>query len=1303
MKENKHQPFITPKTVFGVRTEIPNNVQFFGIDKCAFMAGNYIVITTVKDKAQFFFPGLAEGGEITSYGVDEFNDTILLAIGHKTSEGKSVIFLRSINKLNISQSDNEKKGIRLNYAEMDSNNYFSSIAVSYAKNFVITLVGPKPPFEILIYQEIRGNNHKMSKLTLTLPIFYKHVNINPYNQFFISAHGDGGFAVFNFSESEKKGIQKLEVESKTFNEFSNYNFNIVSCTWVSLSRVALMNVACDIFVLDFSFKTKIDISSKKSLMDTSHKNKIENPYKKLIKSSQIFENNIKEGRAIFSKGGNLYICKEDGMIVKMEDKLPLEKNIQYEKSTNMLKFVPNSNMKVSINSISFNNSSNTNSNFWALMLSTNDSQLLYMEITNDNTLSDGNNYKYYISQFHSDEIICLDVCKLKQLVATCGKDKYIRIWNYINLQMENSYESSEEDDPKAISFHPTGLHLAVLLKDKFRLMHILEKGIVTYKELTIFQPNDIRFSNLGHMFAICYKNSFQIYNFYTCEIIFNSKSSNENFQGHTDDVKCLTWDEDDTGFATCGLDGRAFYWQLYSNEPKVLEFYNRDYRFIEVEIMTLSDGHTKKLFLLDQNNLIEFYMKPNEKKDKNGRVIPNNLNSIGSASEIKDLKVKQEEKSRKEKPNVILQNSKLSGMLFDGETKILIVSSLKKHSPSIKIFNYNFDERTGVSTIYDDKEIPWYQANSTGVNKIKISFDMTHLFTVGKDGCIFFFNIHNVIKSEKGEDSMEPGELVLAKKEDLDSEAAELRQNLIKIENEINQETENFERIKKDLDRQIEQNLDIEKREMDALQKEKRELEEKIRSQIDFFENELEKMFEEHRKKMEDLNLEQEKNRMAKDKDKKKEFDNLKNDKNRDEATIRQLKVNMENEIKQITDNYNQRMSDINLDIKLLEEKNEELMNLIKTEKSDKMNTNDIQLGDKRLTLETLKKTYEKIKFDHQKAEEKLKSEINEIRKAIKNSETKKHEDKNKLMTLQTENGKLSKQISDMQTDKKEKEDTIVEKNNIKRELEKENQELEKFKFVLNYKIKELNHEKDPEEAKLHKLQKKAKDIEREIKNCDNVQDNYLLEIAEKNQNIASSEKEILRLEKEMEKITNYRKLFVESVQNALKFENNPKKLKKELIKLKTAFLDKEFIEVVEKPFDENPELQRHFLEINIASLKQKKMKTRNLFVQDFKKMMRENKKLLTIVNELEVEQKLIHTDNYKVDTAQNILKQNKIQLKPKLPEFNKTSQQESEEQKIALLRKQIFETEKQIQELNFKEMKEFRKVIKKSDNNIDL
>ena len=101
MKENKYQPYITPKTVFGVRTDIPNNVQFFSNDKCVYFAGNYIIITTVKDKSQFFFPALPDGGEITSFGVDEYNETILIAIGQRSSEGKSVIFLRNVNKINF--------------------------------------------------------------------------------------------------------------------------------------------------------------------------------------------------------------------------------------------------------------------------------------------------------------------------------------------------------------------------------------------------------------------------------------------------------------------------------------------------------------------------------------------------------------------------------------------------------------------------------------------------------------------------------------------------------------------------------------------------------------------------------------------------------------------------------------------------------------------------------------------------------------------------------------------------------------------------------------------------------------------------------------------------------------------------------------------------------------------------------------------------------------------------------------------------------------------------------------------------
>ena len=45
----------------------------------------------------------------------------------------------------------------------------------------------------------------------------------------------------------------------------------------------------------------------------------------------------------------------------------------------------------------------------------------------------------------------------KQLVATCGVDRYVRVWNY----KDNTAEIAKEfdDTPLGISFHPNGLQV----------------------------------------------------------------------------------------------------------------------------------------------------------------------------------------------------------------------------------------------------------------------------------------------------------------------------------------------------------------------------------------------------------------------------------------------------------------------------------------------------------------------------------------------------------------------------------------------------------------------------------------------------------------------------------------------------------------------------------------------------------------------------------------------------------------------------------------------------------------------------
>jgi len=59
----------------------------------------------------------------------------------------------------------------------------------------------------------------------------------------------------------------------------------------------------------------------------------------------------------------------------------------------------------------------------------------------------------------------------KSILATCGTDKVIKIWDYSTFKM--LYEYYMDKSIYSISFHPTGFHLAVCTKDRLILINLL--------------------------------------------------------------------------------------------------------------------------------------------------------------------------------------------------------------------------------------------------------------------------------------------------------------------------------------------------------------------------------------------------------------------------------------------------------------------------------------------------------------------------------------------------------------------------------------------------------------------------------------------------------------------------------------------------------------------------------------------------------------------------------------------------------------------------------------------------------------
>jgi len=116
----------------------------------------------------------------------------------------------------------------------------------------------------------------------------------------------------------------------------------------------------------------------------------------------------------------------------------------------------------------------------SLMCVLSDNQIFSCSIVAPSNLKN-EDMKPVMCEFHGPgSITGMDLCVRKPLCVTCGMDRSIRIWNYLDFKVEMFKYFNE--DPFSVAFHPTGLHLLVGFTDKLRLMNVLMDDIRPYKE-----------------------------------------------------------------------------------------------------------------------------------------------------------------------------------------------------------------------------------------------------------------------------------------------------------------------------------------------------------------------------------------------------------------------------------------------------------------------------------------------------------------------------------------------------------------------------------------------------------------------------------------------------------------------------------------------------------------------------------------------------------------------------------------------------------------------------------------------------
>ena len=307
------------------------------------------------------------------------------------------------------------------------------------------------------------------------------------------------------------------------------------------------------------------------------------------------------------------------------------------------------------------------------------------------------------------------MCVKKQLIVTSSTDKTVRIWDYDKKSLETSQSFTEE--ALGVAFHPSGFHIVVGFTDKLRFMNIIDKKIVTYKEIAIKNCKEIKFCNGGHMVAAASGNTIHIFNFYTGEC-----PPNFVFKGQETNITSIHWTADDTGFLSANWSGVIERGKLSSGGTEVLYSLKGTKINSVIEIM----GKEKLVFAATADKQIRAF------KEKA-------LQSIMDAGVV------------------------LGNMVVTRNQHYVICGVEEKQKPGpLRVYTYPFNG--------DFVEV---EAHSGEVKKIRLSYNDKYLFSAGSDGCLFIYELKDQKQGKGDEIRIVYSNEILFSKKDLDGKYKE--------------------------------------------------------------------------------------------------------------------------------------------------------------------------------------------------------------------------------------------------------------------------------------------------------------------------------------------------------------------------------------------------------------------------------------------------------------------------------------------------------------------------------------------------
>jgi len=951
---------------WGARAGVRDNVVHTGETSIVYPAGRHLCVYSTETKEMSFLLQAESVESVVAMAAS--HNRKYLGVCEVLAEGAA-------GQVTIFNVASEKRYRTLTHPDCKT---FTAITFSSDSKFLVT-IGSAPDFTMVYW------NWFQSKVVATVKVNseIKRVSFSPLDNVQIATSGPGLLKLWRLQEATLKGFNMVSGKAAAQN-FTDHS-------WAPGDRLLASTDQGDVLVVE---QGELRSTVKTRFSGT--------PIHTLVAYSS--------GFIIAGSEGRMSVYEKNDARDKGDDKEPYHhfKTFKSPEAHNIV-------------SLSISPAEEHLGAFFS------SNQVAIFPIANIDILKeDVNHFSFVGSGFHSASITGLDVCVRKPLVATCGADRSVRVWNYLDKSCEVCRVF--QDDLTSIAIHPSGFHVLVGFSDKLRLFNVLIDDLKQFQEFPLKSCREVRFSHGGHRFAAVNITNIIIFDTYTFQRLGVLVS-------HTALVKSVCWSQDDFKMVSAGIDGAVYEWSLQG--------------FARTEENVTRNVHYSCVVYNQAGNA-----------------------AIGCGDDHKITEFIKSAPSREVKT----QGIRVTQLLLSNNDKILFAGTT---DGAVQSYIWAMDSTEGI------REGQQYLVSKGAVTRMGASADESQLFLASEDGTLFMFDVHLMEEGEVAEKkAIDPAnflDVVLVTRADVEEKTSTMQDLENKIgevqvqaEYKLHLHDQDWAEKTKKMKEETEAARGAAEARFEALRRRKEQQELEAVEAIQNMERahmkaaeELESLYEKK------LAIEAQRYRglLHEKEDMECSYEEqLEITKSKYNSVIMKLKNEYEAKTKEQQDAY-YRLKD---ELANTKAQYEEFVRQQDEDHEDEVlkvqQVHKRQLEEEQEAVLNLKSqsAIMRRRFDS------FKSDMEELRSQLKH----KGDD---LKTANEKNEEQERQIQMLKNDIRDREQTIDNKEKRISELRMKAKELEKIKFVLDYKYKELKKEIEPKETQIQHMKGQIKEMDEEL------------------------------------------------------------------------------------------------------------------------------------------------------------------------------------------------------------------------------